>query len=233
MKIFIDPGHNHSGTDTGAQGNGLKEQEVTFGIAEVLRKLLVAVGHEVRMSRNSLTDNVGNSLSSSIGGRAEGANRFGADLFVSIHCNAGGGTGCESLIYARGGRAETVATAVQRALVGRLGLRDRGVKVRSELGVLRLTKMPALLVETAFIDNPQDASLLRSKQQTFAEAIFTGLTGDAAPTGELTEVNDLVWELAERGIITDTELWLTKLAEDKNSYYLAQKTVKFLQIQGV
>jgi len=233
MKIFIDAGHNFSGADTGAQGNGLREQEVTFGIADALRKLLVAAGHEVRMSRNRVTDNVGNSLSSSIGGRAEGANRFGAEVFVSIHCNAGGGTGCETLIYARGGRAEALATAVQRALVSRLGLRDRGVKVRPKLGVLRLTKMPALLVETAFIDNPQDAALLQNEQQTFAEAIFAGLTGTAAPAGELTEVNDLVWELAERGIITDKELWLAKLAEDKNSYYLAQKTVKFLQAQGV
>ena len=54
-----------------------------------------------------------------------------------------------------------------------------------------------------------------------------------AVSKELTTVNDIVWELAHRGIITDKELWLTKLEEDKNSYWLARKTVKYLQSKGV
>ena len=54
-----------------------------------------------------------------------------------------------------------------------------------------------------------------------------------AVSKELTSVNDIIWELAHRGIVTDKELWLTKLEEDKNSYWLARKIVKYLQEKDV
>ena len=54
-----------------------------------------------------------------------------------------------------------------------------------------------------------------------------------AASKELTSVNDIVWELAHRGIITDKDLWLKKLETDVNSYWLARKTVKYLQSKGV
>ena len=54
-----------------------------------------------------------------------------------------------------------------------------------------------------------------------------------SPATELTTVNDIVWELAHRGIITEKDLWLKKLEEDKNSYWLARKTVKFLREKNV
>mgnify|MGYP003290850870 CR=1 FL=1 len=46
---------------------------------------------------------------------------------------------------------------------------------------------------------------------------------------ELTEVNDIVWEYAHRGIITDSKLWLDKLQKDKNSYWLARKALKYIR----
>ena len=45
---------------------------------------------------------------------------------------------------------------------------------------------------------------------------------------ELTEVNDIVWELAHRGIVSDSDLWVKKLGDDVNAYWLARKTVQFL-----
>ena len=48
---------------------------------------------------------------------------------------------------------------------------------------------------------------------------------------ELIEVNDIVWEFANRGIITDKELWLKKLEEDKNSYWLARKALNALRCE--
>ena len=50
---------------------------------------------------------------------------------------------------------------------------------------------------------------------------------------EITSVNDIVWELAQRGIISDKALWLKKLEEDKNAYWLAKKTVDYLVKAGV
>ena len=46
---------------------------------------------------------------------------------------------------------------------------------------------------------------------------------------ELTSINDIVWELANRGIITDKELWLKKLEEDRNSYWLARKCANYIR----
>lgn len=58
-------------------------------------------------------------------------------------------------------------------------------------------------------------------------------TGDPQKVSELTTVNDIVWELAHRGIITDKALWLKKLETDTNSYWLARKIVKYLGEKGV
>ena len=52
------------------------------------------------------------------------------------------------------------------------------------------------------------------------------------PIAELTTVNDIVWELAFRGIITDKELWLKKLEEDTNSYWLARKAANYIRNNG-
>ena len=46
---------------------------------------------------------------------------------------------------------------------------------------------------------------------------------------ELTEVNDIVWELAHRGIISDSDLWVDKLQKDNNAYWLARKAVQFIR----
>lgn len=76
MKIFIDAGHNYSGADTGASGYGLREEIVTFEIAYHLSGLLRSCGHEVKMSRKSVTDNLGNSVGESINRRAELSNNW-------------------------------------------------------------------------------------------------------------------------------------------------------------
>ena len=46
---------------------------------------------------------------------------------------------------------------------------------------------------------------------------------------ELTEINDIVWELSERGIISDKKLWLEKLKKDEDAYWLARKCAGFIR----
>ena len=65
--------------------------------------------------------------------------------------------------------------------------------------------------------------------ETFISKVKQGLDAQ----NELTSVNDLVWELAHRGIISDKDLWLDKLEKDSNSYWLARKTIKFLKTNGM
>lgn len=176
-KVFIDPGHNFSGQDTGATGYGLKEQDITFKIASKLKKVLEGLGVCVMMSRDSITDNVGyGTLSSSLFRRAEMANIWGADIFVSIHCNAGGGTGTET--FTKGTEASNaLAEEIQNGVVKAIRLADRGVKDGSHLAVLRKSSMPAVLVETAFIDHASDSVVLASSlgQDAFAEGIARGI----------------------------------------------------------
>ena len=174
-KFCIDAGHNYSGFDTGASGNGLREQDVTFEIADKLKKLLIKTNVGVTMTRAKITDIVGKNAKDSINERARVANTTKCDYFVSIHCNAGGGAGTETLIYGTGGKAEPLAKCVNNKIVEHFGLKDRGIKVRPDLGVLRLTDMPAILVETAFIDHKKDAELLKNYVNEFAECIYKGV----------------------------------------------------------
>ena len=177
--ICIDPGHNYSGVDTGAVGNGLREQDITFYIASKLKPMLERNGFSVIMTRNSLFSNVSTeSVSESLAKRAQIANSNKADLFVSIHCNAsnGEGTGTETYYCTGSLDGKVFATFVQGELSDVVGLGDRGVK-NAKYAVLKNTDMTAILVETAFIDNENDAEYLAysDSQEDFAEAIARGI----------------------------------------------------------
>ena len=186
MKIFIDAGHNPSGVDTGAEGNGLREQDVTFAIAQKIKPILEAAGHSVKLSRPTAETRLGSTTMESLQERCRLANEWGAELFVSIHCNAGGGIGTETYVYSATSSAATVARRIQDAVTSRLGTLDRGVKEGPGLAVLRGTSCPAALVETAFIDTASDAALLRNCQDDFAAAIAAGITGDTTQKEDVT-----------------------------------------------
>lgn len=175
--VVIDPGHNYSVTDTGAVGCGLREQDITFKVAEKLKPILESRGIQVIMTRNRITDNVSEeSVSESLKRRAAIANEANADVFISIHCNAGGGTGTETYYYNDSVTGKEFASAIQRNVVSSVGLTNRGVK-SAGYAVLRYTSMVAALLETGFIDTEADAAALgsESKQQAYAEGIANGI----------------------------------------------------------
>jgi len=171
-KIFIDAGHNDSGWNTGAVGNGLKEQDITFAVAKKLSNLLTARGLTIKLSRSTKETNLGTNNSSAINARYNMANEWGADYFISIHCNAGGGTGTETLYY----KSDSLnyATTIQDAFIKAMKLRDRGIKYRNNIGVIMHTKMPAILIELAFIDTGADALVLFNRQDDMAAALAAG-----------------------------------------------------------
>ena len=80
MKIFIDAGHNPKGKDTGAEGFGLKEQDVAFHIAKKLSELLDGAGADTKLSRPSITDVVSLDLNTSLNARAAMANAVNAAI---------------------------------------------------------------------------------------------------------------------------------------------------------
>lgn len=179
MKIFIDPGHNHSSFNTGATGNGLKEQDITYLVAEKLAKKLKGIGIETKMSRNSITENVGTSNSTSLNKRATMANDFEADLFISLHCDASesiGASGSHICVYKLKSEAEKLANSINPHLIN-LGVTGRSklVDARPELVVLKKTKMTAILIEMGFITNKRDSEIQRNNQDGLADAIFMGI----------------------------------------------------------
>lgn len=154
-KIFIDPGHG--GSDPGAVGNGLKEKDLTLAIALECRRVLANeyTGHLIKMSRTS-------DKTVSLKQRTDMANAWGADFFLSIHINAGGGTGFESYRWVQKGSSTTMAVqkAVHAAVLKVSGWRDRGQKW-ANFHVLRESNPPAILTENGFIDTAADAKKLK------------------------------------------------------------------------
>ena len=167
MKIFLDAGHG--GSNPGAIApTGLEEATVNLDVTLRLGDILTARGYEVNYSRTTNQD-------VSLAERARLANNWGANYFVSIHCNSATNptyNGTESFYYREGTTAERFAETVNTALVRQIGLKDLGVKARN-LAVLRLTTMPATLVELAFLSNPREAQLLAT--DSFRENCAIGI----------------------------------------------------------
>lgn len=164
MKIFINPGHG--GNDPGACGNGLKERDVVLKIGKRVEKYLRDVNYDVKLFQYD-----------GLGEICDASNNWGADLFVSIHCNAFNSyaQGTETYYFYGSSCGEKLATCIHKQLVNSLPLVNRGVKQKG-YQVLAGTNCPAVLVETAFIDNPDDAKLLIEQEDEFARAIARGVT---------------------------------------------------------
>ncbi len=179
IKIYIDQGHNPENPNAGAEGNGLKEQDLVYAIGQELADLLRANGNfEVRLSRPTADTILGTSNATSLSARVNDANRWGADYFICLHTNAASSpsaTGVEAYAYSRGTRAFALGENILDELSETTGLRNRGMKARPGLYVLRKTNMPAVLVELGFITNPQDAALMRDEPELFAEGIYRGI----------------------------------------------------------
>lgn len=179
IKIYVDQGHNPVNPNAGAEANGLREQDLVYGIGVELARLLRANGNfEVRLSRPTPETQLGTSTASSLRARVRDANLWGADYFISLHTNAAASPeagGVEALVFSRPSVAASLAEDILCGLKKTTGLRDRGVVVRSGLYVLRKTVMPAVLVELGFISNPREAALMRDAPELFARGVYDGI----------------------------------------------------------
>lgn len=179
IKIYIDQGHNPENPNAGAEGNGLKEQDITYRVGKALGELLRAnPNFEVRESRPTPTTSLGTTNSTSLQARVRDANAWGADYFISLHTNSAANpsaTGSEAFSYASGTPAYRLGSDILTGLTNATGLRNRGMKVRPGLYVLRKTTMPAVLIELGFISNPSDAKLMNENPGLFARGIYNGM----------------------------------------------------------
>ncbi|MFW0884162.1 N-acetylmuramoyl-L-alanine amidase family protein [Candidatus Acidulodesulfobacterium sp. H_13] len=166
FNVFIDAGHG--GNDPGGIGPmGLPESFVNLSIALKLKKILEARGIKTEIDR---TSNINVSLQQ----RAAEANRSGADLFIGLYSNSAVvpymyGT---TTYYYHYGNSHRFAKYLEHYISSRLNLKYDGV-VHDDLYVLRFTKMPAVIIEYAYISNPYEEHLLASS--TFRQLIANGI----------------------------------------------------------
>ena len=167
MKIFLNPGHG--GTDPGVcSKHGIKEADVALAIGLQLFNRLKLNGYPVELYQQKET----------YFEISKEENKSGATLFISIHCNGVSDPTAHGIevLYCEGSqKGEKLAEIMQKQLVDITGLEDRGVKARSDLHVLNKTNAPAILVETAFLSNSNEETMLATAPELFADAIWEAI----------------------------------------------------------
>ncbi len=174
--IVLDAGHG--GSDRGTIHGGVAEADLTLDMTKRLRDILVARGWQVRLTRDTDVDVYApnDSAHEELQARVDVANKAGARLFVSIHVNAFINAGpYGTTVYVSKPDDVALAREVETHLASD-GTKDDGI-VKSHLYVTLHTRMPAVLVETAFLSNPSDYALLTSGawRQKVAQEIADGI----------------------------------------------------------
>lgn len=168
LRVVIDPGHG--GRDRGAVWGGVRESDLNLRVANRVESGLKAKGYSVTMTRRSDTF-------VSLARRAQISNGYRNAVFVSIHFNATRITGVRGAeTFYAGSQGLYLAKSIQRELVGKLKVRNRGVRFR-RFTVLRQTSCPAVLVECGFISNPSERARCKTSayQSLAAKAIVAGI----------------------------------------------------------
>lgn len=198
VMVVIDAGHggNDPGT-TSPYEDDFYEKEVTLDIALKVRDLLTEAGIDVIVTRDTDT-RLANNQREDLMLRAQLANDNSATLFVSIHVNAydlkfKGARQVNGMeiyylnkqpIY-EGFNSEQFAGIMGKAIQTQNGIYNRGI-IENDLSVLRNTKMPAVLVETAYITNQEDHDRLKSDEFRTNTAI--GITEGIKQAFDILEV---------------------------------------------
>ena len=183
-KIVIDPGHG--GEDSGAIGpSGTTEKSITLQIAKEVEKMLKEAGAKVIMTRTTDTEVSSKHRQATdvdeLQARCDVANKAKADIFISIHMDSftsREATGTTGYYYTKGSAAsKRLAGEIQSNLVAQLKTTSRGIKT-CNFYVVKHTKMPATLIEVAFVSNPKEEKLLTSRKgvQKAAVGIVQGIS---------------------------------------------------------
>lgn len=169
MRIVVDVGHRNNVNDYGAIGvGGVRESSLALSIAKVLEAELKKLGHNVLLTRNSESETIG------IDQRPRKARDFKADWLISIHLNAFNNTSTGVEVCYK--QNKEVAEKLSLLMSQKTGLRNRGAKIRTDLGVLNGFSK-SLLLECGFITNPSDLKIIQgsSFNKAIAESVIEAL----------------------------------------------------------
>lgn len=174
MRVAVDPGHGMSNRTQGvydpgatyvAGGEKYEEADINLDYGSALKEVFQKRGHEVFMTREGKSDHA------PVWKRADDAEEAGCQAFISIHVNSADdkrANGLEVLCL----ESEDLAQKLQDALIEATGLKDRGIKHREDLAVLKFNG-PVLLIELGFIKNDHDRGfmLIPENRQMICETV--------------------------------------------------------------
>ena len=155
IRISVNAGHTASGPGYGAEYKGFLESQINRAVVKALIPKLQKLGHTVH---NSTVDKASTNTAY-LSQVVKSANNSGAELFISIHCNASTahtGYGVECWTY-KGNQHEAAKRICSK--MSSLGFRNRGIKDGRNLYVVKNTTAKAILIEMFFLDNYTDRKL--------------------------------------------------------------------------
>lgn len=171
MRIALSAGHNvyiNKTFDPGAVGNGKREADINRETLAILIPILKYQGHSVLdVTPYNVNFPSGKSHHEERCKRVDG---FNADIYIDIHINAGGGTGCEVWCHNINSKSVPYARDICKHIAADANLPNRGVKFNPRYWSLYLTRKPAMIIEGAFIDKKSDMDKLTAEKYAIAIA---------------------------------------------------------------
>lgn len=154
MKYTIHAGHNPDGLVASGAAGYVKESVINRQIVNTIMQLVKSDSIiDVTVNNGTSQRNILKMLSNRM-------NMSNANYNISIHCNAGGGTGIEAWTYGVSENADILAQEILDIIEKETGFKNRGVKHSKSLYILRHTVMPTIILEIGFVDNKDDAEML-------------------------------------------------------------------------
>lgn len=185
MKIHISAGHTLSGKGTGAVGF-INESQENRVLGKYITQYLKDMDHEVDYYEV-------NNSSDYINEQVKKANEKNYDIVVQIHFNASNNESANGVeVLYRSSKGKVYAQRVQNKL--KTVFKDRGIKhdvndLKRNLGWLRLTKSPAILIETCFVSSKSDTDKYISDKKNIAKLIAEGIIGQEILENPKTEIS--------------------------------------------
>lgn len=216
--VVLDAGHG--GIDTGCAAGGILEKDINLEIAKLVEVRLTDMGYEVLMARPDDSYIAKEQ-------RAEEANAYEADIYVSIHqnsCEDEGVKGIETYYYEKdNGESRRLARLVQQETLKGTEAVERTIRNDEEFCVLARTDMPACLIETGFLTNAEERNLLSAEEyrEKIAEGIARGIELYFHP-----KTMYLTFDDGPRAEYTDAVLDILKKRNIKATFFVVGENVR-------
>lgn len=237
--VALDSGHGKTTAGKRSFDGTLLEYEFNHDVTNRIKYHLERHGVKVLLTSPNAE------IDEPLNVRCNRANNEEVDILVSIHANAWGDSwntanGWEIFTYDGKGESLRLAKEIEKESIPFLNLKNRGLKT-ANFTMLGNTKMPAVLIEHGFYTNKLECFLLKTDEfrEKCAIADSKGILNYFGirwiEDMELTSANDIVWELAHRGIVTDKDGMIKEMEKEPNGrlYWLARKTVAYFKSKNV